>query len=49
VAKARVVVGFVIVKNTVLDVPPPGAGLETVTEAVLAEVRLEPGTLAISW
>jgi hypothetical protein len=46
--KVRKDVGPVIVKGTALDVPPPGLGFETVTEAVLAEARLEPGTSATS-
>ena len=44
--KVRDDVGFVIVKSTALEVPPPGVGLETVTEAVLSEARSEPGTSA---
>jgi hypothetical protein len=49
VVKARVVVGFVIVKRSTFDVPPPGVGLKTVTEAVWAEVSAEAGTSATSW
>jgi hypothetical protein len=49
VAKARDFVGVVIVKGTALDVPPPGAGLETVTEAMRAEARSDLGTTASSW
>jgi hypothetical protein len=49
VANASEVVGLVTVKGTAFDVPPPGAGLETVTEAVLAEARAEAGTSATSW
>jgi hypothetical protein len=45
-AKATDSVGVVIVNGTALEVPPPGAGLETVTDTVLAETRSEGGTSA---
>jgi hypothetical protein len=48
VVKASDDVGFVIVKKTGFDAPPPGAGLATATEAVVAEARSGPGTSACS-
>src|SRR5437870_3092237 len=47
-AKLREVDGVVMVKGTVFDVPPPGAGLKTVIEAVAGAARFEAGTLATS-
>ena len=38
----------VAVKNAVFDVPPPGAGLTTVTEAVLAVAMSAAGTVALN-
>jgi len=46
VANANEVVGTVTVKGRAFDVPTPGPGLETVTEAVVAEARSELGTSA---
>ena len=37
-----------IVKVIVLEVPPPGAGLVTVTVAVPATSKLEDGTIAVN-
>jgi hypothetical protein len=42
------VVGVVTVKDAGFDIPPPGAGLVTVTEAVLADAMSESGTVAFS-
>src|SRR5207245_1251786 len=41
--------GFVIVKVCALDVPPPGAGLNTVTCAVPAVPRSGAAIVAVSW
>ena len=38
---------LLILKVTDEDVPPPGVGLVTVTDAVPAVVRSEAGTLAV--
>jgi len=40
--------GFVMVKVAVLDVPPPGAGLKTVTFAVPAVATSLAGMAAVS-
>jgi hypothetical protein len=40
--------GALIVKLMAPDVPPPGAGVCTVTEAVPAEVRSDAGTCAVN-
>ena len=40
--------GFVMVKVAVLDVPPPGAGLKTVTFAVPAVATSLAGIVAVS-
>jgi hypothetical protein len=40
--------GALIVKESALDVPPPGAGLCTVTLAVPAEARSDAGICAVS-
>src|ERR1700674_338283 len=42
-------IGLVITKKATLDVPPPGVGLTTVTEAVLALAMSDARTLAISF
>ena len=44
----RMETGLLIVKVTVLDVPPPGVGLNTVTEAVPGLVMSPAGTVAVS-
>ena len=41
--------GFVMVKVAMLDVPPPGAGLKTVTFAVPAVATSLAGMAAVSW
>jgi hypothetical protein len=48
VAKARVVAGSLVVKGTTFDVPPPGTGFETVTEAVLGVTMSDAGTVAVN-
>ena len=40
--------GVVIVNDVAFDVPPPGPGLITVTEAVPAAVTSDAGTVAVS-
>jgi hypothetical protein len=42
------VVGAETGKNATFEVPPPGAGLNTVTEAVAAAAIFEAGTVAIN-
>jgi hypothetical protein len=41
-------VGTVTVNGTAFEVPPPGAGLKTVTEAVVGTATSEAGTFAKS-
>jgi hypothetical protein len=41
--------GLLTLKPTALEVPPPGAGLTTVMEIDPAELRSEPGMLAVNW
>jgi hypothetical protein len=48
VENAKVVAGALTVNDAALDVPPPGAGLETVTLAVPADARTVAGTVACS-
>ncbi|MBZ5564257.1 MAG: hypothetical protein LAP13_17770 [Acidobacteriia bacterium] len=46
--KATEEVAVVTVKNATFDVPPPGAGLSTVTEGVLAVAISAAGTVAVN-
>jgi len=48
VAKFKELEDLVIVNGTSFDVPPPGAGLKTVIEAVPGDATFEAGTLATS-
>ncbi len=48
VAKLRELEDLVIVNGTAFDVPPPGAGLKTVIEAVPGDATFEAGTFATS-
>src|SRR5271156_919413 len=48
-AKVREAVGLVTVNGTAFDAPPPGAGLVTVIEAVVAVAIFAAGTAAVSW
>ncbi len=41
--------GAMIAKDWALEVPPPGAGLYTVTVAVPAVTMSEAGIAAVSW
>ena len=45
---ARELSAFVTWNNATIDVPPPGAGLTTVTAAVIAVPRFGAGIVAIS-
>ena len=47
--QVRLLVGEVTVNRTGFEMPPPGAGLLTVTTAVAAEAMLFVGTAAVSW
>ena len=44
--KATEEAGAVTMKNATFDVPPPGAGLTTVTDAVLTVAMCVAGTVA---
>src|SRR5215472_17047540 len=46
--KATEEVGVVTVKNATYDMPPPGGGLTTVTDAVLAAAMSAAGTVAFN-
>jgi hypothetical protein len=41
--------GFVTSKKATNEVPPPGGGLETVTETVVAVAISDAGTTAVNW
>ena len=47
--RATLIVGLVMLRNSGFEVPPPGAGLDTVTEAVFAVAMFVVGTEAVSW
>ena len=46
--EVRLGAGLLIVKVAALLVPPPGVGVNTVTEAVPAKARLAAATFAVS-
>ena len=49
VSEVRFGTGLVMAKVAALEVPPPGAGLVTVTEAVPALAIFAAGTVTVSW